>query len=480
MNNDQNKMNSVLARLRLSKPRTKRELHAWLQAYLGARVPRKRLCPNHDSPFDYLAHSFLAVKNQSQDIIVWANRGGGKTMLGAISSILDCIFNPHCSVRILGGSEQQAQQMYGHVRQILADQFDDMLLGKVTARRCRFNNGSDVQILTQSQSSVRGQHVQRLRCDEVELFDPDIWQAAQFITQSAYGIPARLEALSTMHLPFGLMNELVSNFAPEQTRIFRWCIMEVLERCTERNCSQCYLAEDCQGRARQADGYFAIDDAIAQKRRASKKSWQSEMLCLRPSMEDVVFAEFDPKRHIKPVTIDHNAQLYRSFDFGFSNPLACLLIQVAGDLVFVLDEHILSRTTLNEHAKLIKDKWPYTFANNYCDPAGRQRNEITGTSPVSELAAMGIICNSRPTRISDGIDLIRDHLLSGDDTIRLYIDPKCKGLITALQSLRYKRTAGSVTEQPHKDGIHDHVIDALRYFFVNRFGVDTTASGRCY
>lgn len=480
MKTEQININSVLTKLRLSQPRTRKELHAWIRAYLGVSLPTKKICQHHDSPFDYLAHSFLESQGKSQDIIVWANRGGGKTMLGGVASVLDCIFRQQCQVRILGGSEQQAQQMYGHIRRILANNFDDLIDGRITARHCQFNNGSDVQILTQSQSSVRGQHVQRLRCDEVELFDPDIWQAAQFITQAAHGISARLEALSTMHLPFGLMHTLVSQAACGHTRVFRWCIMEVLEKCTDRNCSQCYLAEDCQGRAKEANGYFSIDDAIAQKRRSAKKSWQTEMLCLRPSMEDLVFAEFDPASHVKPITINPNMQLYRSFDFGFSNPLACLMIGVYDGCVFVLDEHILARTTLAEHAKLVKGKWPYKFTANFCDPAGRQHNEITGTSPVSELAAMGICCQSRPTRISDGVDLIRNFLLAGDETVRLYIDPKCAGLITALQSLRYKRTAGSVTEQPHKDGIHDHVIDALRYFFVNRFGIDTTASGRCY
>ena len=59
--------------------------------------------------------------------------------------------------------------------------------GRVTAKGCRFGNGARVQVLAQSHRSVRGHHVQRLRCDEVELFDREVWQAAQFVTHSKGG-----------------------------------------------------------------------------------------------------------------------------------------------------------------------------------------------------------------------------------------------------------------------------------------------------
>ena len=57
--------------------------------------------------------------------------------------------------------------------------------------KCRFGNGSAVEVLTQSATSVRGQHVQKLRCDEVELFDDDVFAAAKFTTQSTDRIRRR-------------------------------------------------------------------------------------------------------------------------------------------------------------------------------------------------------------------------------------------------------------------------------------------------
>ncbi len=42
-------------------------------------------------------------------------------------------------------------------------------------------NGAKAAVLAQSQRAVRGLHVQKLRCDEVEMFDPQVWvENAQF------------------------------------------------------------------------------------------------------------------------------------------------------------------------------------------------------------------------------------------------------------------------------------------------------------
>jgi len=465
----------LLNRLRRYRPRTREQLRAYVKAFVGIKIPAKRMCANHNSPLDYLAFSFLGAKKVEyspwRNCVVWANRGGGKTQLGAIASLLEGIFLPCCQVRILGGSEDQSQRMYQYLRAALERDFSHEVLGAITSKGCRFVNGSAVQVLAQSDRSVRGHHVQRLRCDEVELFEPDIWQAAQFITQSRDGIPAQLEALSTMHRPLGLMHDIIGSADQNSMRLFRWCLWEVIEACRDRVCSRCPLWQDCRGRAKLADGYYLIDDAIDQKRRSSEYAWKSEMLCQEPAREDLVFAEFDPARHVRNVSYNADLPLYRSIDFGFSNPLACLFIQVdSDDCVYVVDEHLKSRTTLAEHARLIKQRYPYPVEATYCDPAGRQKHEITGTAATQELAALGIPTRSRASRILDGLELIRSFLAPAVGPARLIVSAKCEQLIRALQSLRFARLPNSrLSELPEKDGINDHVIDALRYFFVNRF-----------
>src|SRR5690606_7299407 len=129
---------------------------------------------------------------------------------------LDLIFKPGIEVRLLAGSLEQARRMHAHLR----DLFDrpgpaSMVEGRVTERRLRLTNGSQAEILAQSQTSVRGTRVQKLRCDEVELFDPDVWEAAQLVTRSKECGPVRvrgsIECLSTMHVPYGIMHDLVGS-----------------------------------------------------------------------------------------------------------------------------------------------------------------------------------------------------------------------------------------------------------------------------
>lgn len=454
------------------------ELSAYVNAFLGLKVPGKRMCEGHSSPLDYLAYVLLDGTREEKgeghrgDVVVWANRGGGKTSLGAVASLLECLFLPGCSVRILGGSQEQSQRMYEYLRQALEPGYANQVVGRVTDKGCRFVNGANVQVLAQSHRSVRGHHVQRLRCDEVELFDRNVWQAAQFVTQSSKGIDAHMEVLSTMHRPFGLMREILDGAETGGAKVFRWCLWEVIERCVGRDCNSCCLWEDCGGRAKEAEGYYGIDDAIAQKQRSSKQAWRSEMLCLEPSREDVVFGEFSMGRHVRELAYDANLPLYRSIDFGFSNPLACLFIQVdERGRVLVLDEHIKSRTTLAEHARLIKERYPYKVEATYCDPAGKQKHEITGTAAVGELAALGIPTRCRRSGVLEGVEIVRSFLAPATGEARLLISPRCEQLIRAFGGLEYARLAnGALSEQPAKDGVHDHVIDALRYFFVNRFG----------
>lgn len=467
---------SVCCALKHTRPKTRKDLKNYIQVFLGIDIPDKRICEGHSTPMDYLWYSFNSDFSKSQrpdaDAVIWANRGGGKTELAAIATLLDCVFKPGCKVRILGGSGEQSSRMYEYLIGFLSNGFEEFLAGPLRKTKCHFKNGSEVEVLTQSHTSVRGQHVQKLRCDEVELFDEDVFSAAKFTTHSSCGITAGMETISTMHRPYGLMHKIVTQAPQFDTPVFKWSLWEVIEKCRGRNCSQCPLWPDCQGRAKKAAGYLKIDDCISQMHRASRASWESEMLCLRPSLENVVFADFDPSIHVQPLAYDGNLPLYRSLDFGFVNPFVCLWIQVTEDgVVRVIDEYVRSRATIDVHAREIKKRTSCAeaaVAATFCDPAGAGVNDVTGSSVVKELRSLGINLRYRKSGILEGIELIRRAIRAGDGKSRLLISPRCRRLIEALRSYHYpedKRATDS--ELPLKDGVYDHPIDALRYFFIN-------------
>ncbi len=474
---DIKKAEQAYSSLRRSRPMTKCDLKNYVKVFLGLDIPDKVICPEHCSPLDYLWHSFncdfSGEKKTNADAVVWANRSGGKTELAAVATLLDCVFKPRCRVRILGGSGEQAGRMYEYLLGFLKDGFEDFAAGPIRKGKCHFVNGSEVEVLTQSATSVRGQHIQKLRCDEVELFDEDVFGAAKFTTQSTEGLLAAMEVISTMHRPYGLMHKAVSSAVHYGTPVFKWCLWEVIENCKERSCSQCALWEDCEGRAKRACGYLKIDDCITQMRRVSRAGWESEMLCKRPSLENVVFDEFDLEVHVIPIDYDPNLPLYRALDFGFVNPFVCLWIQVdESGVVRVFDEYIRSRATIDVHAAELKGRTPggeSKVTATFCDPSGAGVNDVTGTSIVRELRSMGIATRFRRSGILEGIELIRRAVKNGEGRSRLIISPGCSRLIEAMRCYHYPDNSGCARggELPLKDGLYDHPIDALRYFFVN-------------
>jgi hypothetical protein len=509
---DITKVSRIYSTLRRTRPQTKRDLKNYVKVFLGINVPDKIICPDHNSPIDYLWHSFAAdfpeyfstrletglapqftggssrtTSNEPRatknaDCIVWANRAGGKTELAAVATLLDCIFKPFCQVRILAGSGEQAGRMYQYLTNFLRKGYEPFLAGPVRKEQCHFITGSAVEVLTQSPTSVRGQHIQKLRCDEVELFDEDVFAAAKFTTHSTKNIAAAMEMISTMHRPYGLMQKIVTEAPQQGTPIFKWCIWEVIEQCRGRNCSQCPLWIDCQSKAKKSNGYLKIDDCITQMRRASRAGWEAEMLCKKPMLDNAVFDEFDPAVHVRGIDYDPNLLLYRSLDFGFVNPFVCLWIQVDNDgTIRIIDEYVRSRATVDVHAEEIKKRTPCSeehVVGTFCDPAGAGVNDITGTSVVRELRAIGIVTRFKRSGIAEGIELIRRAIRDGCGKSSLIISPRCPRLIEALQCYHYPDCGNAAGELPLKDGVYDHPIDALRYFFVNYKNPTKTATRR--
>jgi len=206
------------------------------------------------------------------------------------------------------------------------------------------------------------------------------------------------------------------------------------------------------------------------------------MLCFRPSLDNVVFGEFDPAVHVQPIDYDPNLPLYRALDFGFVNPFVCLWIQVdRSGVVRIVDEYVRSRATIDAHVAQMKARTPVPeeqVTSTFCDPAGSSVNDITGTSVIRELRAFGINVRSRRSGILEGIELIRRAIRSGDGQSKLVISPRCPRLIGAMECYHYPESSRIPSELPLKDGLYDHPIDALRYFLINHTRPAKTSARR--
>ena len=121
------------------RPQTEDELHAWLRTELKVDVPREAIVAGHTAPFAYVAHAFFHDHAPDAagpgDCVVWANRGGGKTFLGAVATLLDLVFKPGIEIRILAGSMEQAQRMHTHLRRLFkTETLASLIAGRMTER----------------------------------------------------------------------------------------------------------------------------------------------------------------------------------------------------------------------------------------------------------------------------------------------------------------------------------------------------------
>ena len=464
-------MSTIRQRDLLTSPlATPDDLHRWVRLFCNLNIPRVPVVAGHGAPFDYVTRAYF---EPAQDQVVHAPRGGGKTRLAAVATLLDLLHKPGVSVRILGGSLEQSLRLWEHLLPDLTHAARDLIDKRLTkAHHVTLATGSTCAVLTQSEKSVRGLRVQKLRCDEVELFNPDVWEAAQLVTRSRTDgrrVHGSIDALSTLHEPFGLMQQVLDRAERNGTPIVRWSILDVLTRCEpERACNGCALWDECQGIAKTAaNGFVPIDDAVRMKRRVSLEQWQSEMLCERPSVRAAVFPTFDLAAHVVPhVAMKDDAAMHYAIDFGYAAPFVCLFVRGDGARTYVVDEYVRPGRTIDEHVAALRAMpWPEP-AHVACDPAGDGANEQTGVTSVQKLRRAGFCVRHRPSRILDGVEQVRAALRPAAGEPTLFVHPRCARLIRALQGYRYP-TTGAARELPLKDGEHDHLIDALRYHFVN-------------
>ena len=468
-------MNALIRALALAPPKSKEALFRYIQYFHELRMCRRAVCAGHSAPFDYVAGSFFETIS---DCVVWASRGGGKTELGALVTHLDCIFKPGTETRILGGSLEQSEKMYEYFLAKWQGPFAQLLEGQPTRRRTKLKNRSRVEILTQSPRSVRGVRVQKVKCDEVDEFHPEVFQAVQFVTQSkpiaangqlraASRTSSSLQVFSTMHHPFGLMNEVVAKAREVGIPVFKWCLLEVIERCRDYSCSRCRLAEDCRGTAKEARGYFPLEDALKIKRRSSKEAWETEMLCKRPSLSGLVYRDFDEDVHLAELDYRLALRTYAAFDFGYENPFVCLFFQVDhDDNVFLFDEYYVSGKTTEEHARNLGSIFRrYRVLEAFADPSGALERRI--------LSRFGIPTRRANNAIAAGLEAVRSHLKVNPETgrPRLFISRRCKNTVREFSLYRYPgpqrrfESTNHASEIPAKGD--DHAMDALRYFLAS-------------
>ncbi len=78
---------------------------------------------------------------------------------------------------------------------------------------------------------------------------------------------------------------------------------------------------------------------------------------------------------------------------------------------------------------------------------------------------------NKGSEIAPGLALVRSFIKNANGIIRLFVYNKCVETIRSLEGYCYvnRDKTEEIKEEPEKDGLHDHMCDAIRYFFINKF-----------
>jgi phage terminase large subunit len=220
-----------------------------------------------------------------------------------------------------------------------------------------------------------------------------------------------------------------------------------------------------------------IDDIRANM---SQTEFDQEIMAKFVTKAGRVYNDFDESNVIDDFIPNlKEYDIHLGLDFGFAAPSAISFMAVdraTQDKVIQFDEIYINRTQFSDIIDLIIDRLKsYTIRLEdlsycYCDPAGEAYELSSGISPVDMMRQRGFKVKNRATKIAPGIAQVRAFIKNCSGDRRYLTTKKCKETIRSLQGYQYDISSnGTSKEEALKDGLHDHMCDAIRYFFVNRF-----------
>ncbi|HEV3122343.1 MAG TPA: hypothetical protein VGY53_10585, partial [Isosphaeraceae bacterium] len=474
---------------------TDQGLWNWVYAFTGIRIARQPVCKTHNAPFE--AFRTWHFERPSLALLL-GPRGGGKSFLSALDTHLKSRWNPGYATRVLGGSRAQSQQVYQGLRKAIWDGRGPLGADHDTIRRllrqsALYRNGSEIELLACSSTSVRGPHVPGLKLDEVDEIDPELREAAMGmnVADSKRGHRAQALLTSTWHKLGGPMSQLLEAGRSGKFPVHEFCIFEVLERCpTERSgsnlekCPACLIQKWCHAdihdhngipKAKRSSGHYEIDALCQKVISTSPRVFEADYLCTGPRADGLWFQSFTKARHVTPdAEYDPRLPVHLAVDSGVFT--AAVWFQV----VELPHGHGQARTQVRVFADFLSENRPaFQVAceilelarqrcngnMHYCstDPAGGARNPV-GPTVLGEYQRAGLCLERWPGgSVLDGLALVESLVESADGNAGLFVHPRCGQLINAFAHYSRAKRAGQWLDHP-ADPQHPHedLIDALR------------------
>ncbi len=190
----------------------------------------------------------------------------------------------------------------------------------------------------------------------------------------------------------------------------------------------------------------------------------------------VVYPAFDRNRNVGDVAVDTTLPLFWALDFNV-DPMCSIVAQKRGEEIRVLDELVLSRASTLQACEEFHGRYPQHPAGVviYGDATG-QRLQTAGTTDyqiVKEFFHRTAYRNvrfrvpaSNPS-VRERIALVNAKLLSAAGDVRVFVDPRCRGLVADFEEVTYKPDTSVIDKE--RDPRRTHLSDALGYLIWQEF-----------
>ena len=392
--------------------------------------------------------------------------------------------------------------------------------------------------------NCNGPHCPLVVVDEIDTISGEGVRAFSEIAgmlDSRNGKKALRIGISTRKSRYGLMEQQISNAEKLGKVVRRWTALEFTERCQDSRsgviptdyyidqlkfevrtpeqyarlgvqkkkdfekytaydkCATCPALPVCLGDAKNQKStspMLKTIDEMNQKILSEGPDWtQAQLFNLKPSVEGIVYKEFEERLHVKdwnqmwltltgkefPGECDHDMFVkkcqdmglpaYSGLDFGWSNPHTLVVFFVDNkENIYVVrcdGQTYISRPAWIHH---VKNKWhhvyrPQLYFPDQGDPGDAVEMKKIGL-PTSTNTAKG--------EVNTGIQLIKKWLRApGTSEPKIFFAQEtCGPIITEFLTYHFKTMAsGEISDDPDTDS--DHWLDALRYCFYGLFSKST-------
>lgn len=507
------------------------------------------MCVNQNNP------------NDVKEILCVAGRGSGKTLGMAILELLIMLHDGR-DVCHVGAILTQAKRCYDYQVKFMLNRkikplinpgnlhHDDRILQKLNMEKSVFQINDDfvtLEVLPCTLKACNGPHVPLVVVDEIDTVSGEGLKAFKEISgmlDSKGGKKAIRVGISTRKSRYGLMNAQIENAEKEGRTVWKWTAFEFSERCPDSRsgkkktdyyviqddmevitpeewklkdpkkkkeyvkhtmydkCGKCPAAAICLGDSKKQKSKSPMlkpIDELIQKVRSEGADWAlAQLMNLKPSVEGIVYKEFEEKIHVRnwddmwekltgtkfPGECTHDIFIkkcqsmklpcYAGIDWGWSSPSTVVYFYIdKQDNIFIVGAYGMTYVSQPEWAHYLKMNYHTKYRCQMYFP------DVADPGAITEMRKMGLpTASEQDKNINTGIQIIKKCLrVPGALDSKMFLAKEtCGPLIEEFSMYHFKTdAAGLVTETP--DTANDHWLDALRYPLTMLLGKTTLLQG---